>query len=185
MVMDLTQAGREIHAAHSRDHRRHIRRARKRPRRAARVHRQQGAQRPRRAHRSGEPGAGRTGRRHAPRSPTRIDSVHVAAGRSSSTYMKDVASKAYVHNLEGTLENEIALPGLGSASGFGGNMDDKFIFYTYTSFTYPSIASSATTSRRGRARCSARRRFPDSTPISTRPSRSSSPARTARRCRCS
>ena len=48
------------------------------------------------------------------------------------TYMKDVASRAYVHNLEGTLENEIELPGLGSVSGFGGNMDDKFVFYNYT-----------------------------------------------------
>ncbi len=54
------------------------------------------------------------------------------------TYMKDVASRAYVHNLEGTLENEIELPGLGSVSGFGGNMDDKFVFYNYTSFTYPT-----------------------------------------------
>jgi prolyl oligopeptidase len=67
-----------------------------------------------------------------------IDGVGVAGGKIFVTYMKDVASKAYVHNLEGTLENEIALPGLGSASGFGGNMDDAFVFYNYTSFTYPS-----------------------------------------------
>ena len=52
--------------------------------------------------------------------------------------MKDVASKAYVHNLEGALENEIELPGLGSVSGFGGNMDDTSLFYTFTSFTYPT-----------------------------------------------
>jgi prolyl oligopeptidase len=67
-----------------------------------------------------------------------IDGVGVAGGKIFVTYMKDVASKAYVHNLEGTLENEIALPGLGSVSGFGGNMDDKFVFYNYTSFTYPT-----------------------------------------------
>jgi prolyl oligopeptidase len=67
-----------------------------------------------------------------------IDGVGVAGGKIFVTYMKDVASKAYVHNLEGTLENEIALPGLGSVSGFSGNMDDKFVFYNYTSFTYPS-----------------------------------------------
>jgi prolyl oligopeptidase len=52
--------------------------------------------------------------------------------------MKDVASKAYVHSLEGAFENEIDLPGLGSASGFGGNMDDTSLFYTFTSFTYPT-----------------------------------------------
>jgi prolyl oligopeptidase len=30
------------------------------------------------------------------------------------------------------------MPGLGSASGLGGNIDDTFVFYTYTSFTYPT-----------------------------------------------
>jgi prolyl oligopeptidase len=70
--------------------------------------------------------------------PEPIDIVQVAGGKVIVTYMKDVASRAYVHNLEGTFENEIPLPGLGSAGGFGGNMDDKFIFYTFTSFTYPT-----------------------------------------------
>jgi prolyl oligopeptidase len=73
----------------------------------------------------------------APKGDT-IDTVRVAAGKVIATYMKDVASKAYVHNLEGALENEIELPGLGSASGFAGNMDDTSLFYTYTSFTYPT-----------------------------------------------
>lgn len=67
-----------------------------------------------------------------------IDSIAVAGGKVIATYMKDVASKAYVHNLEGALENEVELPGLGSVSGFGGNMDDANLFYTFTSFTYPT-----------------------------------------------
>ena len=67
-----------------------------------------------------------------------IDGVGVAGGKIFVTYMKDVASKAYVHNLEGALENEIELPGLGAVSGLNGNMDDKFVFYNYTSFTYPT-----------------------------------------------
>ncbi len=73
----------------------------------------------------------------APKNDT-IDSVAVAGGKVIATYMKDVASKAYVHNLEGALENEVELPGLGSVSGFGGNMDDTSLFYTYTSFNYPT-----------------------------------------------
>jgi prolyl oligopeptidase len=73
----------------------------------------------------------------APKNDT-IDSVAVAGGKVIATYMKDVASKAYVHNLEGALENEVELPGLGSVSGFGGNMDDTSLFYTYTSFDYPT-----------------------------------------------
>ena len=67
-----------------------------------------------------------------------IDTIAVAGGKVIATYMKDVASKAYVHNLEGALENEVPLPGLGSVSGFGGNMDDTSLFYTFTSFTYPT-----------------------------------------------
>ena len=73
----------------------------------------------------------------APKNDT-IDTVAVAAGKVIVTYMKDVASKAYVHSIEGTLENEVELPGLGSVSGFNGNMDDTSLFYTFTSFTYPT-----------------------------------------------
>jgi prolyl oligopeptidase len=70
--------------------------------------------------------------------PDTIDSIAVAGGKVIATYMKDVASKAYVHNLEGAFENEVELPGLGSASGFGGNMDDTSLFYTFSSFNYPT-----------------------------------------------
>ena len=70
--------------------------------------------------------------------PEPIDGTSVAGGKLIVTYMKDVASKAYVHNLEGAFENEVQLPGLGAVSGFAGNMDDKFVFYNYTSFTYPT-----------------------------------------------
>ena len=73
-----------------------------------------------------------------PEKPDTIDSIAVAGGKVIATYMKDVASKAYVHNLEGALENEVELPGLGSVSGFGGNIDDTSLFYTFTSFTYPT-----------------------------------------------
>ena len=53
------------------------------------------------------------------------------------TYLKDVTTRAYVYSLDGKLENEIVLPGLGSAGGFGGWKDDKFVFYSFTSFNYP------------------------------------------------
>jgi prolyl oligopeptidase len=51
--------------------------------------------------------------------------------------LKDVATRTYRHSVNGDLETEIALPGLGNAAGFGGNADDKFVFYTYSSFDYP------------------------------------------------
>lgn len=67
-----------------------------------------------------------------------LQSANVAGGKLFLTYMKDVTTRAYVYDLKGKLENEIKLPGLGTASGFGGNADDKAVFYTFTSFNYPS-----------------------------------------------
>ena len=39
--------------------------------------------------------------------------------------------------LDGKLENEIELPGVGTAGGFGGLNDDKHVFYSFTSFNFP------------------------------------------------
>ena len=60
-----------------------------------------------------------------------------AGGKIFVTYLKDVTTRAYVYSLDGKLENEIALPGVGTAGGFGGRNDDKFVFYSFTSFNYP------------------------------------------------
>ena len=72
-----------------------------------------------------------------PERPEPLESVSSAGGRLFSTYLKDVTTRAYVYSLDGKPENEIALPGLGTASGFGGQRDDKFVFYTFTSFNFP------------------------------------------------
>jgi prolyl oligopeptidase len=66
-----------------------------------------------------------------------IDGVSTAGGKLFATYLKDVATKAYVYSLDGTLENEIALPGPGSAGGFGGERDDTFVFYSFNSLNVP------------------------------------------------
>lgn len=66
-----------------------------------------------------------------------LDSSGTAGGKLFVTYLKDVTTRAYVYSLKGKLENEVPLPGLGSAGGFGGRNDDKFVFYSYTSFNSP------------------------------------------------
>lgn len=53
------------------------------------------------------------------------------------TYLKDVTSKAFVYSLDGKLEREIQLPGLGTTGGFNGNFDDKIAFYTFNTITAP------------------------------------------------
>ncbi|MCI0660870.1 MAG: prolyl oligopeptidase family serine peptidase [Acidobacteria bacterium] len=60
-----------------------------------------------------------------------------AGGKLFATYLKDVTTRIYVYSLDGKLENEVKLPDLGSAGGFGGDKDDKFVFYSFTSFNYP------------------------------------------------
>jgi prolyl oligopeptidase len=72
--------------------------------------------------------------------PEKAEPMEVAntvGGKLFVTYLKDVTTRAYVYDLDGKLENEIAMPGPGSAGGFGGRNDDKFTFYSFTSFNYP------------------------------------------------
>ena len=66
-----------------------------------------------------------------------LQSSGTAGGKIFVTYLKDVTTRAYVYSLNGKLENEIKFPGLGTAGGFGGRDDDKFVFYSFTSFNQP------------------------------------------------
>jgi prolyl oligopeptidase len=72
-----------------------------------------------------------------PERPEPLQSVTTAGGRIFATYLKDVTTRAYVYGLDGTLENEIELPGPGTAGGFGGQKSDTFVFYTFNSLNLP------------------------------------------------
>ena len=67
-----------------------------------------------------------------------LQSAGTAGGKLFASWRKDVATRAYVFSLTGDLENEIPLPGLGTAGGFGGLNDDKYVFYSFTSFNFPA-----------------------------------------------
>jgi prolyl oligopeptidase len=66
-----------------------------------------------------------------------LQSTGTAGGKLFASWRKDVATRAYVFSLNGKLENEIKLPGVGTAGGFGGLNDDKYVFYSFTSFNFP------------------------------------------------
>ncbi|MCE7069505.1 prolyl oligopeptidase family serine peptidase [Dyadobacter sp. CY327] len=72
-----------------------------------------------------------------PEKPEPLLGAGLAGNKLFASYSKDVSSRAYVYSIDGALENEVKLPGLGTASGFGGEREDSFVFYTYTSFNYP------------------------------------------------
>ena len=73
-----------------------------------------------------------------PESEHPLNSVSIVDGKFLVKYSKDVSSRLYVYNLEGKMETEVTLPTMGTAYGFGGKMEDTEVFYTFTSFAYPT-----------------------------------------------
>src|SRR5690606_32707212 len=63
--------------------------------------------------------------------------VGTAGGKMFCTYMVDATNKVFQYDMDGNMEREIELPGLGSAGGFGGYEDDTELYYTFTSYVYP------------------------------------------------
>ena len=59
-------------------------------------------------------------------------------GKIFGNYLVDAKTEIKQFDLNGNLEREIELPGLGSAGGFGAKRTDKELYYSFTSFTYPS-----------------------------------------------
>ena len=66
-----------------------------------------------------------------------LESVGTAGHKLFLTYLQDASSRVYQTSYKGILEREIKLPGIGTATGFSGNVDDTEIFYSYTSFDDP------------------------------------------------
>ncbi|MDZ7634894.1 MAG: prolyl oligopeptidase family serine peptidase [Bacteroidales bacterium] len=60
------------------------------------------------------------------------------AGFIFANYMRDAISYVKQYDMNGTLVREIDLPGPGSANGFGGNREDKDVYFSFTNYTTPS-----------------------------------------------
>jgi prolyl oligopeptidase len=65
-------------------------------------------------------------------------SITTCGRKLFAQYIAHAVSKVYQYSLEGVKEKEIALPGLGTAGGFGGKMDETELYYSYTSYVYPT-----------------------------------------------
>jgi len=66
-----------------------------------------------------------------------LQGVSTGGGNLFAEYLKDATSRFYRMKLDGSGKQEIALPDIGSAGGFGGKRNDTFSFYSFTSFTDP------------------------------------------------
>jgi prolyl oligopeptidase len=64
--------------------------------------------------------------------------ISTAGGKLFAQYIKDAVSEIDQYSLDGKKENTIALPGLGTASGFSGRQEEKDVYYTFTSYVYPA-----------------------------------------------
>ncbi|WP_245967127.1 prolyl oligopeptidase family serine peptidase [Ulvibacterium marinum] len=53
-------------------------------------------------------------------------------------YMVDAISKVLQYDYEGNLIREVELPGVGSASGFGGKKEDREFYFSFTNYNTPS-----------------------------------------------
>lgn len=58
-------------------------------------------------------------------------------GKIFANYLVDVKTVVKQYDMKGKLEHNVELPGIGTAGGFGGKMEEKFDYYTFTSFTFP------------------------------------------------
>ena len=65
-------------------------------------------------------------------------SISTCGRKFFAQYLEDAVSKVYQYGLDGKKEKAIELPGLGTAGGFGGKMEEMETYYTYTSYVYPS-----------------------------------------------
>ncbi len=67
-----------------------------------------------------------------------IVGIGMAGGKLFVIRMIDVHHEVTIYDLNGKRTGTVTLPGLGTVGGFGGRHDDTTIFYSYTSYTYPT-----------------------------------------------
>ncbi len=65
-------------------------------------------------------------------------SITTGAGYFFAKYMKDAVSQVKQYDNKGNFIREIKLPGIGTASGFGGKKEDQDLYYSFTNYTTPS-----------------------------------------------
>ncbi|RST32134.1 S9 family peptidase [Sphingomonas ginkgonis] len=67
-----------------------------------------------------------------------LDSASLVGDALVASYLKDAKTEVRVHGLDGRLRRTIALPGIGSASGFDGDLGNSETFFAFTSFNRPT-----------------------------------------------
>ena len=64
--------------------------------------------------------------------------ANTGGGKIFANYLKDATSLVMQYDMEGKLERNITLPGVGTASGFRSKKVEKELYYSFTSYVYPT-----------------------------------------------
>jgi prolyl oligopeptidase len=73
-----------------------------------------------------------------PEAKEALDDVDLVGGKLIAAYLVDAKSEVRVYGLNGQRQSTIALPGIGTVSGFGGKISDPETFFAFTSFNRPT-----------------------------------------------
>ncbi len=73
-----------------------------------------------------------------PESRNNLRGVSHVGGRFVASYLEDAKSAIKVFETDGRFVRDVDLPGIGSAGGFGGDVDRTETFYSFSSYTTPS-----------------------------------------------
>ncbi|TAG85271.1 MAG: S9 family peptidase [Oscillatoriales cyanobacterium] len=73
-----------------------------------------------------------------PEAAETLGGIGILNNQFVTSYLKDAYTQLKIFNLDGSFVRQIALPGIGSAGGFGGKRHETETFYAYTSFTAPN-----------------------------------------------
>jgi prolyl oligopeptidase len=65
-------------------------------------------------------------------------SASTGGGSIFASYMVDVKSEIIQYDFEGKEIRKVELPTSGAAGGFGAKTEDTYLYYSFTSFTYPA-----------------------------------------------
>jgi prolyl oligopeptidase len=70
-----------------------------------------------------------------------LDGVSLVGGKIIANYMQDAQTVVKIFELDGKPSGTVDLPGIGTAVGFGGKVDDPETFFSYTSFDTPTTVN--------------------------------------------
>jgi prolyl oligopeptidase len=72
-----------------------------------------------------------------PEQAERLDSASLVGGHVVASYLRDARSVVRVHQIDGRLRSELALPGAGTVAGFPDDMSNPETFFAYTDYLTP------------------------------------------------